>query len=47
VRAGSWWTTWNNWLRKHSSREVDAVAVTWQHVEGGGLAAPGSYVHQG
>ncbi|MEY4756772.1 MAG: hypothetical protein RJA34_1670 [Pseudomonadota bacterium] len=46
VRSGSWWPTWSNWLRKHSSRETDAVSVGGQHVEGGGLAAPGSYVHQ-
>ena len=25
--SGSWWPTWNNWLRKHSGREVDAAPV--------------------
>ena len=45
--SGSWWPTWDNWLRKHSSREVDAAPVGGLAHESGTLAAPGSYVHQG
>ncbi len=44
-RSGSWWPSWHDWLRKHSSGTVKPPRVNGLLFEGAPLAAPGSYVH--
>ncbi len=47
TRKGSWWPSWEVWLREHSSGQVDARHVTALPSTGAPQAAPGTYVMQG
>jgi len=44
-RSGSWWPSWHDWLRQHSSGMVKPPRVNGLLFEGSPLAAPGRYVH--
>ncbi|UUZ68328.1 poly-beta-hydroxybutyrate polymerase N-terminal domain-containing protein [Polaromonas sp. P2-4] len=44
-RAGSWWPSWHDWLRKHSSGTAHPPRINGLLFEGAPLAAPGRYVH--
>jgi polyhydroxyalkanoate synthase subunit PhaC len=43
---GSWWPCWQQWLRGHSSAQVQAVPVAGRTEGGSPVLAPGTYVHQ-
>jgi polyhydroxyalkanoate synthase len=43
---GSWWPTWQQWLRRHSSGKVKARPVVGLMEAGTPVLAPGTYVHQ-
>ncbi len=45
LRLGSWWTTWEHWMARHSGKRIAARPIRERKGLAPLMEAPGSYVH--